>query len=60
MPKECEQYKICNFAVPYRQGLEGPDKAYSQYINSTCLNGGTENCPHNKNKITLDKKLKEK
>lgn len=57
MPNKCKEYQTCNFTLPYRQGLEGPDKNSHNYVLTACLEGGKEDCPHDKK--TLDKKLKE-
>ena len=51
MANKCKDFYECNYTFDFRQGLDGPDKKYSQYMHVVCSQGGEENCPH-KNKET--------
>ncbi len=57
MSNKCKEYETCDFTLDYRQGLESPDKNYSQHILTVCLDGGNDTCIEKQK--SLDEKLEE-
>ena len=57
MANKCEYFEKCSQVFNYRNGLESPDKIQTYFINSICLNEGSEICISKQK--SLDEKVEE-